>query len=116
MPTRIDGELFEAARAAGELQSRSAAQQLDHWARLGRELEASPSVTHETIEAVLAGEQPYDALDDREQAVIRVAWEELIEGRIEKLDFEKELDATGATWAEADAAGKTVIRSPQPGT
>ena len=32
MPTRIDGDLFEAAKVAGEAQSRSAAQQLDHWA------------------------------------------------------------------------------------
>ncbi len=40
MPTRIDGDLFEAAKRAGRVNSRSAAQQLDHWARIGRELEA----------------------------------------------------------------------------
>src|SRR5881394_1846291 len=59
-PTRVDQSLFEAARAAGALYSRSAAQQLAHWARLGRELEASPSVTQDAIARVLAGQALYD--------------------------------------------------------
>jgi hypothetical protein len=58
MPTRINQELFEAARSAGERMSRSAAQQLDHWARLGRELERSPGITLDAIERVLAGQAP----------------------------------------------------------
>ena len=39
-PTRFDAGLFESAQAAGERAHRSAAQQLAHWARLGKELEA----------------------------------------------------------------------------
>jgi hypothetical protein len=76
MPTRIDGELFAAAKAAGELYSRSAAQQLDHWARIGRELEASPVVTHDAIRKVLTGQASYDDLSGNSQAVVRVAWDE----------------------------------------
>lgn len=37
---RVSAELFEQARSEGELLSRSTAQQLEHWARLGRQLEA----------------------------------------------------------------------------
>ena len=36
---RISDPLFDAATAAGETLSRSAAQQVEHWARLGRALE-----------------------------------------------------------------------------
>lgn len=36
---RISDPLFEAATAAGETLSRSAAQQVEHWARLGHALE-----------------------------------------------------------------------------
>lgn len=111
MPTRIDGELFGAAKAAGEIQSRSAAQQLDHWARIGRELEASPMITHGAINRVLTGQEAYDGLPEREQAVVRVTWDEQISAKIAKLDFEKRLGGAGRPWAEADAEGNTVVRN-----
>ena len=38
---RVSEALFESATADGELLSRSAAQQVEHWARLGRALEAA---------------------------------------------------------------------------
>lgn len=37
---RIEANLFEAARAEGALQSRSTAQQIEHWAKLGAALES----------------------------------------------------------------------------
>jgi hypothetical protein len=37
---RIEAELFEAARTDGALMSRSAAQQIEHWARMGAALES----------------------------------------------------------------------------
>lgn len=112
MPTRIDRDLFEAARSAGEVHSRSAAQQLDHWARLGRELEASPAVTHDAIERTLAGEVPYDALTGPEQALARVAWDDQVTDRIAALDFEERLQKAGSPWAEADSDGNVVVRDP----
>ncbi len=113
MPTRIDGQLFEDAKTEGELQSRSAAQQIDHWARIGRELELSRAVTHSAIAEVLAGRERYDTLDDRAQAIVRVAWQEQISERIARLDFEEQLDAAGATWAEADDDGNVIVRHPR---
>lgn len=112
MPTRIDGDLFEAAKTAGQVHSRSAAQQLDHWARLGRELESSPAVTHDAIERVLTGRAAYDEVDDRAQAVVRAAWDQDIAARIAALSFTEELEATGLPWAEADADGEIVVRGP----
>lgn len=114
MPTRIDRTLFEAAKAAGEVHSRSAAQQLDHWARIGRELEASPAVTHDAITQVLAGRAAYDELADRAQALVRASWDEQIAARIAALDFEDRLHAAGRPWAEADADGRVVVREPRP--
>ena len=112
MPTRIDGELFEAAKVAGEVQSRSAAQQLDHWVRIGRELEASPMITHDAINKVLTGQALYDDLPDRAQAVVRAAWDEQIPVRIAGLDFEERLQEAGQPWAEADPEGHAVVRHP----
>jgi uncharacterized protein (DUF4415 family) len=112
MPTRIDRALFEAAKAAGELHSRSAAQQLDHWARVGRELEASPSVTHDEIARVLAGQASYDTLSERAQASVRASWNEQVAERIDALDLTDHLRATGQPWVEADADGNVVVREP----
>ena len=41
-PTRVAADLFESAAVEGARQSRSAKQQLDHWARVGRAV----SMTH----------------------------------------------------------------------
>lgn len=110
MPTRIDQALFDAAKAVGELHSRSAAQQLDHWARIGRELESSPSVSHEAISRVLAGQASYDELGDRAQAVVRASWDEQIAARIDGLDLADRLQDAGRPWPEADADGHVVVR------
>ena len=110
MPTRIDGDLFEAAKAAGAVMSRSAAQQLTHWARLGRELEASRGISHADIERVLAGELPYDSLADPDQAVVRTEWDERIDAARESLDLAAEFRAAGETWSEVDDDGAVVIR------
>lgn len=110
MPTRIERDLFEAARQAGEVHSRSAAQQIDHWARIGRELETSPAVTHDHVARVLAGTASYDALGDSAQAVVRARWDEEIAERAAALDLEADLLAAGDSWVEADADGKLVVR------
>ncbi len=111
MPTRISGDLFAAAKAAGEIQSRSAAQQLDHWARLGRALESSPVVTHSFVERVLSGQLPYDAVSELEQATVRAAWDEKISERLTDLNFEDHMIEVGSPWAESDPEGQVLIRN-----
>jgi hypothetical protein len=113
-PTRVDRGLFEAARAAGELYCRSAAQQLAHWARLGRELEASPSVTQDAIARVLAGQARYDDLPEPAQAVVRVEWDDRVAATLAELDFTGRLHAAGKPWAEADEDGNLVMRDSAP--
>jgi len=110
MPTRIEMGLFEAAKQAGEVHSRSAAQQIDHWARIGRELEASPAVTHDQVARVLAGTASYDVLGETAQAVVRARWDEDIAERAAALDLGAELVAAGDSWVEADAEGNLVVR------
>lgn len=110
MPTRVDGDLFAAAKSSGAVHSRSAAQQLAHWARIGREFEASASVSHRDIEAVLAGDGSYDALQEREQAIVRGTWDEQIAERLSALDLEQKFQAAGMEWVEADDEGNLVTR------
>lgn len=111
MPTRVDGDLFESAKATGAATSRSAAQQINHWARIGRELEASPAVSQRDIQRVLAGDGSYDELSEREQAAVRAAWDEQMDARRTTLDLAAEFAAAGESWTEADADGRATSRS-----
>jgi hypothetical protein len=112
-PTRIDEDVTSAAKAAAELLSRSTAQQVNHWARIGRELEASKSVSQRDIAQVLGGRTSYDALNVREQAIVRAEWNERMTTLREGMDLANEFSAAGEGWVEADADGRVVERAPQ---
>jgi hypothetical protein len=112
-PTRIDEDVARAAKAAGALLSRSPAQQVNHWARIGRELEASKSLSQRDIAQVLAGRSSYDALNAREQAVVRAEWSERMTALREGLDLAAEFSAAGQPWVEADQDGNVVARKPR---
>lgn len=107
-PTRVDGDLFDAAKSSGALNSRSAAQQINHWARIGRELEASGNLSQRDIERVLAGQAAYDSLGEREQAVVRVSWREQVAERVGELDLEREFTAADESWSEWSNGDVTV--------
>ncbi|MCW2543558.1 MAG: hypothetical protein JWM40_1110 [Frankiales bacterium] len=111
-PARIDDELFASAKAVGSLMSRSAAQQIAHWARIGRELEAGVSVSVADIGQVLAGELSYDDLTSEEQALVRATWAERLVDRLSSLNLAADFRQEGRTYVELDAAGHVVQRKP----
>ena len=110
MPMRVDGDLFDAAKSVGAVASRSAAQQISHWARIGRELEASPVTSLRDIQRVLAGQAAYDELGERSQAVVRAYWDEQMAERLAHLDLAAEFTQAGRSWTEADKQGHAVER------
>jgi len=112
-PTRFESDLFEAARAKGARVSRSAAQQLAHWARIGRAIESAPEVNQRLIERVLAGQAQYDGLNAEEKSVARAVWDQRIANRIENLDLTPMLANRHGGWVEADAAGNLIEHFPK---
>ena len=112
-PARIDDDLYASAKLAGEVQSRSASQQIAHWARIGREIEASGAVTPREIVEVLAGSRPYDGLSAKEQAVVRAEWTARMDVTRQSLNLAEEFAATGRTWVELDDKGHVVERRPR---
>src|SRR4051812_45095142 len=109
-PARIDDDLYASAKLAGSVQSRSASQQVAHWARIGREIEASSSISHKEIAAVLAGSRSYDDLEPKEQAVVRAEWSARMDDARQGLDLAAQLAASGRTWVELDDRGRVVQR------
>lgn len=112
VPTRIDGELHSSAALVGDVMSRSATQQLNHWARIGREIEAAASVSQHEVAEVLSGRREYDRLNADEQAVVRAEWAERLNARIDALDLGSEFAREGLAYAELDDEGQVVVREP----
>src|SRR5690606_36478097 len=95
--------------------SRSASQQVVHWARIGRENEASSSISHREIAAVLAGSRSYDDLDPKEQAVVRAEWSARMEAARDELDLAEDFTRAGRSWVELDEEGAVVERDGRTG-
>ena len=110
-PARIDDDLYASAKLAGEVQSRSASQQVAHWARIGREIEASSAISHKDIAEVLAGSRSYDSLSAKEQALVRAEWSTRMDVAREALNFAQQFGAESRTWVELDDDGAVVTRT-----
>ena len=91
---------------------RSAAQQITHWARIGREIEAGAGIAHARIAEVLARRADYDGLTAEEQAIVRAEWGERLEARRSGLDLAAKFAAEGHAYAELDDRGEVVVRRP----
>ncbi len=115
-PMRVDDDLYASAKAAGAAMSRSASQQIAHWARIGRELEAARSVSARHVAEVLAGTVDYDELNAHEQAVVRAEWAERMAARRAGLDFAREFADNAEPYTELDETGHAVLREPRPQT
>ncbi len=113
-PIRIDRELDASAREAARAMSRSVSQQVNHWARLGRELERSPDVSVAQVQAVLTGECSYDRLEASEQALVRTLWDEQLAERLARLDLAAAFETEGHSYAEIDEHGQLRIVTPKP--
>ncbi len=108
MPLRVGDDLLASAKLAADAWGRSTAQQIGYWAKLGRELERSGSVSVQEIAEVLAGSRSYDDLDPKAQATVRAEWDVRIEARRAALNLAERFTAEGRSWVEVGPDGTTV--------
>jgi hypothetical protein len=113
-PTRLDADVYRDAAAVASSTSRSTAQQLSHWARLGRELEATVimATRRRALAAVLGGQGGYDDLTEDEQAVVRTAWQERIDDLLDRVDVGQQRLNDGKTYLALDDDGAIVRHWP----
>jgi len=90
--------------------SRSTAQQIAHWARIGRELERGPSITLADVQAVLDGQSEYDSLNLHEQAVVRAEWASLIDQSRRGLRLDQILADQGREVVELTSDGSMAVK------
>jgi hypothetical protein len=104
-PTRIAADLFEAASVEGARQSRSAKQQIDHWARVGRAVSMTQTAARRRVEAALAGELPERELTSEERAVFSAELDTAISEAARTTSFGKRIAARGITTVALDDDG-----------
>ncbi len=113
--TRVASDLFDSAAVEGARQSRSAKQQLDYWARVGREVTFHQSAARHRIEKVLAGDAPMSGLTDDERLVLNAEIDADIDLRMTTTDFGALLDARGVSTVSLDDEGRLVHHLPDGG-
>jgi hypothetical protein len=115
-PTRIAADLMDSAAAEGRRQSRSAKQQLDHWARVGRAVSAQQTAPRRRVEAALAGNVPLAELQVEEGVVFNAEIAAAIEESLARADYGATLAADRITTVALDDDGHLVEYRPDGGS
>lgn len=110
--TRFAADLMDSAAAEGVRQSRSAKQQLDHWARVGRAVSSRQSAARRRVEAALAGELELAELGDEEGVVFNAEITAAIEENLAATDYGSVLAVRGVTTVALDENGQIVEHRP----
>ncbi|TVR09397.1 MAG: hypothetical protein EA385_07300 [Salinarimonadaceae bacterium] len=109
-----DDTLVDDARAEAEIQSRSLAGQITHWARIGRAIERSGGLDHVRLSRVLAGGLETNVLTAEEKAVRAERFlAKMSEPGAGEEAFFAELRKTGKA-AGLDPSGKVVYADEKP--
>jgi hypothetical protein len=110
--TRFAADLLDSAAAEGARQSRSAKQQLDHWARVGRAVSSRHSAARRKVEAALAGELAPAELSEEEGVVFNAEITAGIQERLADADYGTVLARRGITTVALDEDGQIVEHRP----
>ena len=110
--TRVAADLMDSAAAEGARQSRSAKQQLDHWARIGRAVSGQQSAARRKVEAALAGGVELSELTADEGVVFNAEISAGIDESLAGTDYGALLTARGITTVALDESGQLIEHRP----
>ena len=105
-PTRVASDLFDSAVVEGARENRSARQQLEHWARVGRSVSALHTASRRRVVAALAGNLPVEQLSDEEGVVFASEVESQLEERLRTTNLGEVLAARGVTTVALNEEGE----------
>lgn len=115
-PTRVSVDLLESAAVEGARQSRSAKQQLDHWARVGRAVSMHGTVARRRVEAALVGTTQMSDLSADERKVVNAELDASIQEHAQGVSYGDLLAASGVTTVALDDDGNLIEYRPDGST
>jgi phytoene/squalene synthetase len=110
--TRVAADLVDSAAAEGARQSRSAKQQLDHWARVGRAVSSQHTASRRRVEAALAGHVATSELSAEEGVVFNAEISAAIEENLARSNYGAALAGQGVATVALNEAGDIVEHRP----
>jgi hypothetical protein len=114
-PTRVNKDVYAAAKVAASLTGRTVAEQLSHWAKVGSEVEAIALLElrrrRRTAQDLLAG-RDYDSLPADEQALVRTTWDEEMDERLVSTGIAADKRTAGQPFITLDDDGNVVRHLP----
>ena len=110
--TRFPSDLVDDAAAEGARENRSARQQLEHWARIGREVSTQRGIPRRRVEAALAGRTPLSDLSPEEGVVFNAETAAALEESLTSGNHLAERTAQGRTTVFLDDHGRVVKHLP----
>ena len=106
--TRLSATLVTDAAEAGRREQRSARQQLEHWARVGRSVSQRSTVARHRVERALLGALSPESLTDEESIVYDAEIDSRIEERLPGDDHVARRRANGFASVAVDESGNIV--------
>lgn len=110
--TRLPVDLLDAAEAEGHEEHRSAAKQIEHWARFGMFFDRQTSSARRRVQRAVAGEVPLSELSTEEQLAANALVDAAISAAANSTSFADRLAARGTTTITMSADGRLLRREP----
>lgn len=111
-PTRVNADVATCAAAVAPSENRTFAEQVNHWARIGMQVERSGSLANRRVLAVAAGAEQFSSLDDTERVAAHAIVDAQISARAAKQRFGPDARIAGQTTVSLDDEGHLVEISP----
>jgi hypothetical protein len=111
-PTRIADDVATVAAAVAHEEDRTIAEQINHWARLGMQVERSGSLAKRRVRATAAGTGRFSVLPADERVAAHALVDAGIAARAATQRFGRDLRASGQTTVSLDDDGTVVEIAP----
>jgi ParD-like antitoxin of type II bacterial toxin-antitoxin system len=110
--TRVASDLMDSAVVEGVRNGRSAKQQLEHWARVGREISSQQTAARRRVELALTGGLELRELNAEEGVVVNAEIAAAIQESLVKSNYGKALAERGITTVALNDSGDIVEHLP----
>lgn len=111
-PTRVTADVAAIAAAVAPAEHRTFAEQINHWARIGMQIERSGTLTNRRVLAAAAGTGQFSILDRNEREAAHALIDAGIAGRIAEDRFGPAARTTGQSTVSLDDDGLLIEIAP----
>lgn len=111
-PTRVSADIAANAAAVAPGESRTITEQINHWARIGMNLERSATVTSRRLLQVVTGAAQFSALDPEERATAHATIDARMAERVAAQRFGADARRAGQVTVSLDEDGNLVEIGP----